>query len=85
MPWLVQTTLSFLPQERSGANHAAFLRDDPRGRMRGTHDEHPELLAAWVADVAAFTSNLHASAAYRAELTRVGVRRAIRSIQGVAR
>jgi hypothetical protein len=29
MPWLVQTTLSFLPQERSGANRAAFLRDDP--------------------------------------------------------
>jgi carbon-monoxide dehydrogenase medium subunit len=36
--------------------------------------------AAWVPDVATFASNLHASAAYRAELTRVGVGRAIRSI-----
>src|SRR5690606_24313232 len=29
LPWLVQTILSFLPQGRSGANHAAFLRDFP--------------------------------------------------------
>ena len=37
-------------------------------------------LADWAPDVAAFASNLHASAAYRAELARVGVRRAVRSI-----
>ena len=41
---------------------------------------HEDALADWVPDVAAFASNLHASAAYRAELARVGVRRAIRSI-----
>ncbi len=37
-------------------------------------------LADWAPAVAAFASNLHASAAYRAELARVGVRRAVRSI-----
>jgi len=37
-------------------------------------------LAAWSPDATLFRSNLHASAAYRAELTSVGVRRAVRSI-----
>ena len=47
---------------------------------------HEDALAAWSPDVAAFCSNLHASAAYRAELVRVGVRRAVRSIAaGAAR
>jgi carbon-monoxide dehydrogenase medium subunit len=47
---------------------------------------HEDALVACASDAAAFTTNLHASAAYRAELVRVGVRRAVRSIAaGAAR
>ena len=49
---------------------SAFLRSS--GHSRTHFDE--DALADWAPDVAAFASNLHASAAYRAELARVGVR-----------
>jgi carbon-monoxide dehydrogenase medium subunit len=41
---------------------------------------HEDSLAGWSPDAAAFTSDVHASAAYRAEMAKVGARRAIRSI-----
>lgn len=43
-------------------------------------DFHERVLADWSHDVEAFDSNVHVSATYRAELVRVGVRRAVRSI-----
>ena len=45
---------------------------------------HEDVVAAWSPDVAAFNSNTHASGAYRAELVKVGVRRAVRSIAASA-
>jgi carbon-monoxide dehydrogenase medium subunit len=45
-------------------------------------DEHA--VAAWSPDVAPFISNLHASAAYRAALAKVGARRAVRAIAACA-
>jgi carbon-monoxide dehydrogenase medium subunit len=43
-----------------------------------------DALTAWSPDLAVFISNLHASAAYRAELGKVGARRAIRAIAASA-
>ena len=45
---------------------------------------HVDALAAWSPDATIFSSNLHASAAYRTELVKVGVRRAVRSIAASA-
>ena len=45
---------------------------------------HEDAVAAWSPDVAAFISNLHAPAAYRAQLAKVGARRAVRSIAASA-
>jgi carbon-monoxide dehydrogenase medium subunit len=45
---------------------------------------HEDAVAAWSPDVAAFISNLHASAAYRAALAKVGARRAVGAIAASA-
>jgi carbon-monoxide dehydrogenase medium subunit len=45
---------------------------------------HEDVVAAWSPDLAAFNSNMRAAAAYRAELVKVGVRRAVRSIAASA-
>ena len=45
---------------------------------------HEDVVAAWSPDMTAFNSNMHASGAYRAELVKVGVRRAVRSIAASA-
>jgi carbon-monoxide dehydrogenase medium subunit len=66
--------------------HAACAQRIPELEQALEASFQEDALVGWSPDVAEFESNLHASAAYRAELVRVGVQRAVRSIAaGAAR